>query len=88
MALGRGKQYNPNFGEPWRLEEPAEGRTCFILYDRDGSETVRTPGCSERDALIARRVLDAVNGVVNFAPEQLAILAEKWNRNADSRTER
>jgi hypothetical protein len=43
---------------------------------------VRTPGDSERDLTIARRVLHAVNGVVNFQPDQLADLAEKWNRNA------
>ena len=43
---------------------------------------LRTPGDTPKDEMIARRVLDAVNGVVNFAPDQLASLAEKWNRNA------
>jgi hypothetical protein len=82
MSAVRGKSYDPHFGEPWRLEQPGAGRDWYTLRDRDGQEMARTPGSSERDQTIARRLLDAVNGVVNFQPEQLADLAEKWNRNA------
>jgi hypothetical protein len=82
MSAVQGKRYNPHFGEPWWLEEPAEGREWCTLRNCDGQEMVRTPGDSERDLTIARRVLHAVNGVVNFQPDQLADLAEKWNRNA------
>ena len=82
MPFTRGKAYRPKFGEPWELLPPDEDHPYYRLMDREGTERARTPGGSDEDARYARRLLDAVNGVVNFSPEVLSDLAEKWNRNA------
>jgi hypothetical protein len=84
MALGKGKPYAPNFGEPWRLADQDGEHTCYTLFDRHGREMMSTPDATREDAMIARRVLDAINGVVNFTPDQLSNLAERWNKNAEN----
>lgn len=83
MAFVQGKAYRPHFGEPWEMLLPDDDHPCYRLADRDGRVRARTPGASEEDARCARRILDAINGVVNFSPEVLSDLAEKWNRNAE-----
>jgi len=84
----RGKTYNPGFGEPWMLREPDEKNPWYVLQDRTGQELLRTPGDGPADARNARRVLDAVNGTVNFTAEQLERLAGMWNENARRQTGR
>jgi hypothetical protein len=88
MALGKGKPYTSNFGEPWHLDDRGEEDACYTLLDRDGRRIMHTHGSTREDAAVARRVLDAVNGVVNFTPDQLSNLAEKWNRNAELESSR
>jgi hypothetical protein len=78
----RGKTYDPGFDEPWTLREPDETNPWYALCDRSGRELLRTPGHGPSDVRIARRVLHAVNGTVNFTAEQLERLAGMWNENA------